>query len=264
MSTVPAVDVDELLELARRAGRAILRFYGGGTQARAKADASPVTVADEAAEAIILEALTKRYPEVPVVAEESVAAGRVPEVDGRPFWLVDPLDGTREFLTGNGEFTVNIALVEERRPALGVVVAPARAVAWTGVRGRGARRHDADGVRTIAVRPADSARLVAVASRSHRDAETDAWLARHGIVETVAAGSSLKFCAVAEGRADVYPRFGPTMEWDTAAGQAVLEAAGGRVVTVHGEPLLYAKPEFRNPGFVAYGGLEPFPPDSGD
>jgi 3'(2'), 5'-bisphosphate nucleotidase len=260
MALAADVDPDELLAVARRAGEAILRIYAGEVERRAKADRSPVTAADEAAEEIILEALARLSPEVPVVAEESVAAGRVPDVGTRPFWLVDPLDGTREFLTKNGEFTVNIALVEDRVPTFGVVLAPALDVAWTGRRGHGAQRIDGEGPRPVAVRRADPARLVAVASRSHRDPETDAWLARHGIAETVPAGSSLKFCTVAEGRADVYPRFGPTMEWDTAAGQAVLEAAGGRVLTVDGGPLLYAKPEFRNPGFVAWGGLEPFAP----
>lgn len=258
MSCLADVDIDGLLALARRAGEATLRYYRADTEVRSKGDASPVTAADEVAEAIILETLGRLYPQIPVVAEESVAAGRVPEVGGGPFWLVDPLDGTKEFLTQNGEFTVNIALVEDRRPVAGVVVAPAFGTAWTGMRGRGAHRHEPHGTSRISVRRADPARLVAVASRSHRDAETDAWLSRHGIADTVPAGSSLKFCTVAEGRADVYPRFGPTMEWDTAAGQAVLEAAGGRVLTVSGEPLVYAKPGFRNPGFIAWGGLEPF------
>lgn len=258
MSLLSAVDLAALLTLAQRAGAAILEVYAGDARVRRKGDASPVTVADELAEAIILETLARDFPGVPVVAEESVASGKVPEVGDAPFWLVDPLDGTREFLTRNGEFTVNIALVEDRVPVLGIVLAPALGVAWTGVRHRGALRHEADGSRPIAVRRADPTRLVAVASRSHRDPETDAWLARHGIADTVAAGSSLKFCAVAEGQADVYPRFGPTMEWDTAAGQAVLEAAGGQVLTVAGDPLCYAKPGFRNPGFVAWGGLAPF------
>ncbi len=255
----PASLLAALLAVADRAAEATLRFYGGEAGTRYKADRSPVTDADEAAEAIILEELRRLTPEVPVIAEEAVAAGHVPETAGGLFWLVDPLDGTKEFLSGNGEFTVNIGLVEAGRPILGVVRAPALATSWYAAEGYGAYRRDREGERRIAVRRADPARLVAVASRSHRDAETDAWLSRHGIAETVAAGSSLKFCVIAEGRADVYPRFGPTMEWDTAAGHAVLSIAGGRVVTVEGEPLGYGKPAFRNPGFVAYGGLEPFP-----
>ncbi len=254
----PAPLLAALLAIAERAAAATLRFYGGETETRYKADSSPVTAADEAAEAIILEELRRLTPEVPVIAEEAVAAGRIPEIGGGPFWLVDPLDGTKEFLSGNGEFTVNIGLVEEGRPILGIVRAPALETSWYAAAGRGAFRRDRGGERPIEVRPADPARLVAVASRSHRDAETDAWLRRHRIAETVAAGSSLKFCVIAEGRADVYPRFGPTMEWDTAAGHAVLAIAGGRVVTVEGGPLVYGKPSFRNPGFVAYGGLDPF------
>lgn len=252
------VALSELLAIARRAGEAILRIYEGEIETRAKADRSPVTAADEAAEAIILEALSRLTPEIPVVAEEAVAAGCLPQVGSGPFWLVDPLDGTREFLSRNGEFTVNIALVHDRRPVVGIVLAPALGVAWAGRHGKGAQRIDAKGTSAIRVRKADRQRLVAVASRSHRDPETDAWLCRHRIADTVSAGSSLKFCTLAEGRADVYPRFGPTMEWDTAAGQAVLEAAGGSVTTVEGEPLLYGKPGFRNPGFIAWGGLEPF------
>ncbi len=247
-----------LLAVSEKAGAATLRYYEGETETRYKADASPVTAADEAAEAIILEELRRLTPEVPVIAEEAVAAGHVPDIGSGPFWLVDPLDGTKEFLSKNGEFTVNIGLIEAGRPVLGVVCAPALGTCWHAAEGHGAFRRDCEGERRIGVRRADPSSLVAVASRSHRDAETDAWLARHGIAETIAAGSSLKFCVIAEGRADVYPRFGPTMEWDTAAGHAVLAIAGGRVVTVEGEPLAYGKPSFRNPGFIAYGGLDPF------
>ncbi len=254
----PASLLAALLTIAQEAAAATLRFYEGETETRYKADRSPVTAADEAAEAIILEGLARLLPELPVIAEEEVAAGRIPDIGAGPFWLVDPLDGTKEFLSKNGEFTVNIGLVEEGRPVLGVVRAPALEVSWYAAEGHGAFRRDRGGERPIAVRRADPARLVAVASRSHRDAETDAWLRRHGIAETVAAGSSLKFCVIAEGGADVYPRFGPTMEWDTAAGHAVLAAAGGKVVTLEGAPLSYGKPSFRNPGFVAYGGLDPF------
>ena len=161
-----------------------------------------------------------------MVAEETVAAGHVPEIDDGPFWLVDPLDGTKEFLSRNGEFTVNIALVEAREPVLGVVLAPARAQAWWGARGKARRRAMPEAGRAIAVRRPPAGGLVAIASRSHRDPETQAFLDQAGVAECISAGSSLKFCLVAEGKADLYPRFGRTMEWDVAAGHAVLAAAG--------------------------------------
>jgi len=245
--------VPELLRLAGRAGGVVLEHYEGHSEVRAKADDSPVTAADEAAEAVILDGLAALTPDIPVVAEERVAAGKVPELAGGRFWLVDPLDGTKEFLGKNGEFTVNIALIEDRRPVLGVVLAPARGLMWWGVVGEGAWVRANGDEHPVAARPRPKSGLVAVASRSHRDAETDAFLAKEGAVELISAGSSLKFCLVAEGKADVYPRFGPTMEWDTAAGHAVLLAAGGRMITADGEPFLYRKPGFRNPGFIARG-----------
>jgi 3'(2'), 5'-bisphosphate nucleotidase len=244
----------EIVALADRAGAVILEHYHGEVAVRAKADASPVTAADEAAEAVILAGLAELTPDIPVVAEETVAAGRVPEIGDGPFWLVDPLDGTKEFLSKNGEFTVNIALIEGREPVLGAVLAPARGLAWRGLRGKGAVARDADGrTRAIAVRKAPPGELVAIASRSHRDPETQAFLDRAGVSQCISAGSSLKFCLVAEGKADLYPRFGRTMEWDVAAGHAVLAAAGGRVTTKDGAPFLYRKPGFENPAFIARG-----------
>jgi 3'(2'), 5'-bisphosphate nucleotidase len=244
----------EIVALADRAGAVILEHYQGDVVVRAKADASPVTAADEAAEAVILARLAVLTPAIPTVAEETVASGHVPEIDDGPFWLVDPLDGTKEFLSRNGEFTVNIALIQAREPVLGVVLAPARGQAWWGAHGKGARARDAKGrSRSIAVRRAPADGLVAIASRSHRDAETEAFLDQAGVAECISAGSSLKFCLVAEGRADLYPRFGRTMEWDTAAGHAVLSAAGGRVTTRDGAPFLYRKPGFENPAFIARG-----------
>ena len=244
----------EIVALADRAGAVILEHYHGDVAVRAKADASPVTAADEAAEAVILAHLAELTPEIPVVAEETVASGHVPDLDEGPFWLVDPLDGTKEFLSKNGEFTVNIALIEGREPILGVVLAPARGQAWWGARGKGATARDADGrTRAISVRKAPAGGLVAIASRSHRDAETQAFLDRAGVAECISAGSSLKFCLVAEGKADLYPRFGRTMEWDVAAGHSVLSAAGGRVTTRDGAPFLYRKPGFENPAFIARG-----------
>jgi 3'(2'), 5'-bisphosphate nucleotidase len=249
----PILLLPKVIAIAERAGAVILEHYHGDTTVRAKADASPVTAADEAGEAVILAGLRELSPEIPIVAEEAVAAGQVPEVGTGPFWLVDPLDGTKEFISRNGEFTVNIGLIENRQPILGVVLAPAKGLAWWGSIGQGACRREGEAVSQIRARPRPALGVVAVASRSHRDAETDAWLKREGIEDTVSAGSSLKFCLVAEGKADVYPRFGPTMEWDTAAGHAVLRAAGGRVATISGEPFLYTKPGFRNPGFIACG-----------
>jgi 3'(2'), 5'-bisphosphate nucleotidase len=243
----------EVVALAEQAGAVILEHYREGVQARAKADASPVTVADEAAEAVILAGLAELTPEVPVVAEETVASGHVPELGDGPFWLVDPLDGTKEFLSRNGEFTVNIALIEGREPVLGVVLAPALGQAWWGAWGHGATTRNGGSPRAIVVRTRPAGGAVAVASRSHSDAETEAFLNRETVAERISAGSSLKFCLVAEGKADIYPRFGPTMEWDTAAGHAVLAAAGGRVTTRDGAPFLYRKPGFRNPGFIARG-----------
>jgi 3'(2'), 5'-bisphosphate nucleotidase len=242
----------EIVALADRAGAVIMDHYRGDILVRTKADASPVTAADEAGEAVILEGLARLAPAIPVVAEEKVAAGDVPDLDAGPFWLVDPLDGTKEFISKNGEFTVNIALIDSSGPLLGVVVAPARDKAWWGCRGHGAYVRAADGRATpIQVRPAPARGLTAVASRSHSDAETEKFLDDAGVTERISAGSSLKFCLVAEGRADLYPRFGPTMEWDVAAGHAVLLAAGGHVTTLEGAPFLYRKPDFRNAGFIA-------------
>jgi 3'(2'), 5'-bisphosphate nucleotidase len=250
----PTLLLPHLVTLAGAAGEVVMRYYAREIVVETKADSSPVTEADAAAEQVILEALRALTPSIPIVAEEEVAAGRIPNVGDGPFWLVDPLDGTREFISRNGEFTVNVALVEGGMPIAGVVGAPAKGLMWWGAVGHGAARRENGEVMDIRVRPRPREGTVAVASRSHRDAETDRWLDEEGITETVSAGSSLKFCLVGEGRADVYPRFGPTMEWDTAAGHAVLLAAGGRVNDLAGKPLRYGKPSFRNPGFIASGG----------
>jgi 3'(2'), 5'-bisphosphate nucleotidase len=245
----------EVVKLAEEAAAVILDHYRDDAAVRLKADASPVTAADEAAEAVILAGLASLTPGIPVIAEETVAAGRIPTLHNGPFWLVDPLDGTKEFISKNGEFTVNIALIEGSEPVLGVVLAPALGKVWWGARGHGAMALDGEpgaAPRRIAVRPKPS-RPVAVASRSHADPQTEAFLDEAGVAERISAGSSLKFCLVAEGKADLYPRFGRTMEWDTAAGHAVLSAAGGRVTTRDGAPFIYRKPGFENPGFIARG-----------
>ena len=244
---------ESLREIAHRAGGEILSVYGGDFAVRDKDDASPVTEADTRAERVILEGLARCAPGVPVVAEESVAAGHVPDIDGRAFFLVDPLDGTREFIGRNGEFTVNIALVEDGAPTTGVVHLPALdETYWTAGDGTAWRARGGGAAERIACRR-PGRRLVAIASRSHRGAETDAYLRRFEVAETVSAGSSLKFCRIAEGAADLYPRLGRTMEWDIAAGHAIVSAAGGSVETLDGERLLYGKPGFESPHFVARG-----------
>jgi 3'(2'), 5'-bisphosphate nucleotidase len=252
--------LQSLIYTAQRAGGAIMVVYATDFAVRDKADSSPVTVADETAEKIILADLEAIAPDIPVVAEEAVAAGRVPVIADR-FFLVDPLDGTKEFVARRDEFTVNIALIENGAPVLGVVFAPARReLFWGDVRAGKAGHIDADPDGTmpslgnaIAARKPPPQGLVAVASRSHRSPETDTFLTNYPITDFRSIGSSLKFCVVAQGQADIYPRIGTTMEWDTAAGQAVLTAAGGRVTTLEGQPFRYGKPGFKNGNFVAWG-----------
>jgi 3'(2'), 5'-bisphosphate nucleotidase len=254
--------LQSLIYTAQRAGGAIMAVYATDFAVRDKADTSPVTAADEAAEKIILADLAAIAPAIPVVAEEAVAAGKVPIVADR-FFLVDPLDGTREFVSRRDEFTVNVALIEAGKPVLGVVFAPARReLYWGDVRAGKSGHIDADPDGTmpsmgnmIAVRQAPAAGLTAVASRSHRTPETDTLLANYPVTEFRSIGSSLKFCLVAAGEADIYPRIGTTMEWDTAAGHAVLAAAGGSVTGLDGEPFIYGKPGFRNGNFIARGRL---------
>ena len=243
----------ELCLLAERAGEEILDIYGSAFTVRGKNDSTPVTDADERAEAIILAGLAELEPGVPVVAEEEVSAGRIPEVGARPFFLVDPLDGTREFVNRNGEFTVNIALIVDSGPNVGVVHLPAIGETyWCDSRARAWRRRAGGEPERIRCREAPDA-LVVIASRSHRNAKTEAFLEHYRVAEIISAGSSLKLCRIAEGRADMYPRLGRTMEWDIAAGHAVLRAAGGSVRTLDGAPLRYGKPGFDNPHFIARG-----------
>ena len=246
--------LDALIPAVRAAGEEILAVYATDFAVRSKDDASPVTVADERAEFVLTQALSRLTADIPVVAEEAVAAGRVPAVGSR-FWLVDPLDGTREFIGRNGEFTVNVALIEDGRPTLGVVLAPALGRLFAGAEGIGAFVEDAQGRRAIACRQPPAQGLTVVASRSHGDAAAlTAFLAGRKVAELRHAGSSLKLCLVAAGEADLYPRLGRTMEWDIAAGDAVLRAAGGKVSTLAGDVLRYGKPGFANPHFVATSG----------
>jgi 3'(2'), 5'-bisphosphate nucleotidase len=263
MTAHPSPALVALAGIAWQAGEIILQHYADETiQTRRKEDQSPVTAADEDAEAYILARLAEFAPGVPAVAEEETAAGRVQQIADR-FFLVDPLDGTKEFLNRNGEFTVNIAEIVGGVPVRGVVFAPAKERLFMGELETGAYElatkpgvsPDFAQARAIKACAPGADGLIAVASRSHRDAKTEEYLAAYPVKDFVAAGSSLKFCLVATGEADIYPRHGRTMEWDTAAGHAVLAAAGGSVKTIDGKPFVYGKADekFANPYFVARG-----------
>lgn len=259
-----------LAGVAVAAGEAIMRIYEAASPAAAetKGDGSPLTAADLAAEEVIALGLSRAFPSVPVISEEAAVTSVGLGAQGETFLLVDPLDGTKEFLSRTGEFTVNIAIVAGGRPLAGVVFAPAMGRIWLGAVGAGAEVAEAAPTeavaaatgdlpwRAIRARPRPATGLVAVASRSHLDPDTQAFLATLPVGDRRSIGSSLKFCLVAEGEADVYPRFGPTMEWDTAAGHAVLEAAGGSVTTPEGAPFAYGKAAagYRNGSFIAWGG----------
>jgi 3'(2'), 5'-bisphosphate nucleotidase len=242
--------------LALEAGAAILEVYGRPDfDVRAKSDASPVTEADEAADALISAGLRAAFPDVPLVTEEQAATHGG---TARSFLIVDPLDGTKEFVQRRGDFTVNIAWVEDGRPVAGVVYAPAQGrLFYTDATGAAVEETGPFGptpgtVRPLSVARPDNAALRVVASKSHRDAATDAYIARYRVADFKSAGSSLKFCLVATGEADLYPRLGRTMEWDTAAGDAVLRAAGGRTLRFDDHaPLAYGKPGHENPFFIA-------------
>ena len=243
-----------LRQLARRAGAAIMDVYHSDFAVTAKDDASPVTEADLRAEAIILEGLRELTPDIPVVSEEAAAAGARFDVSGGRFWLVDPLDGTKEFVKRNGEFTVNIGLIENGQAIAGVLFAPVLDRLFAAIPGQADVEDLGAAPRPIACRPVPAAGMTVLSSRSHRDPTTfDAFMARFKVAETRHSGSSLKFALVAAGEADIYPRFGRTMEWDTAAGHAILNAAGGCLTLPDGSPLLYGKPGFENPSVVAWG-----------
>jgi len=244
-----------IIGIAREAAAAILAIYDSEFAVEHKDDKSPLTAADLAAHRTICDGLERLTPDIPVLSEES--AEDVPALlrrEWRTLWLVDPLDGTREFVKRNGEFTVNIVLIEDGEPVLGVVQAPVTGAVWHGLRGHGAFRRDGERDVPLHVRrPASAPRRVA-ASRSHRDGRSEAFIGAMGEVEAVGLGSSLKFCRIAEGGLDVYPRFGPTSEWDTGAGQCVLEAAGGAVLDPRGRPLRYNQRDtILNGDFIALG-----------
>jgi 3'(2'), 5'-bisphosphate nucleotidase len=247
--------LDAVEALAREAGEAIMGYYRSDLSIDRKDDYSPVTDADRDADAIIAAGLRKLTPEIPVITEEEVADGLAPTNIGTRFWLVDPLDGTREFINHRDEFTVNIALIDNGAPILGVVGVPARGTLYAADGpGRATMCEDGGEHRPIAARVAPAEGIAVAASRSHANKdELEAYLKDKSVADFLAAGSSLKFCLVAEGKADLYPRLGPTMEWDTAAAHAVLAAAGGHVRTLDGKELTYGKPDFRNPHFAATG-----------
>ncbi len=256
---MPSPLVHTMIEAALAAGEEIERIYAEGCAAEEKLDGSPVTIADRHAELIILERLNAAYPDIPVLAEEEACAGRIPELGSR-FFCVDPLDGTKGFVARTGEFTVNIALVENEQAVAGVIYAPDPRLLYYGARGEGAFRalHKQE-PEPIRVRARPSSGLTGIGSRNHAAPGTGERNARLGVSDYLPSGSSLKFCRLAEGAADVYPRYGRTMEWDTAAGQAILEAAGGRVMALDGDseagPLRYGKigEGFANPDFIAWG-----------
>ena len=260
-----------LLPVVLAAGRTQMQYYNAGVAVETKSDDSPVTTADREAEAMILAALARIAPDIPVVAEEAASAGDIPQI-GTRFFLVDPLDGTKEFIHQRGEFTVNIALIDQGQPVFGIVYAPAMAELYVTLgAGKAAAAQippdqaqaaadgkldlDNCGLMPITCRKMDMNALTAIASRSHGNEETEAFLAKYNIAQRVSAGSSLKFCLLARGDGDVYPRLAPTMEWDTAAGHAVLVAAGGHVTEVDGATFRYGKAQagYLNPGFIAWG-----------
>ena len=250
--------IEPIVALARKAGDAILEVYASDFDVQSKGDESPLTQADLAAHRRIVAGLAELTPDLPVISEESGLPPFAERSGWATYWLIDPLDGTKEFVSRNGEFTVNIALIAEGRPVFGVVHVPVQGKTYVGCEGRGAElRSDGAEPRAIQVAQKSAQPVRVVGSRSHRGASLDAFVENLGDCDLVPMGSSLKFCVVAEGGADVYPRLGPTSEWDTAAAQAVVEQAGGSVVTLDGKPLKYnQKEEILNPHFLVIGATD--------
>lgn len=247
------VTLDLIVKIAWDASDKVMEEYIKGASHVLKDDGSPLTKADIASHEIIVSRLKYLYPDIFMVSEEQAELHNIKSHKIDKFWLIDPLDGTKEFINRNGEFTVNIALIELGKPVLGVVCVPAQNIMYAGCNGEGAYKLDRKGMCTpISVAPVTQAGITVVASRSHGNQDAiEEFVSEENVSRFIAAGSSLKFCKVAEGSAHLYPRLGRTMEWDTAAGQAVLEAAGGSVDLLNGMPLSYGKPGFENPHFVA-------------
>ncbi len=248
--------MDSLTEIAARASEAILRV-AGNAGVRSKDDGSPVTAADEASEAVICDGLKRLAPAVPIISEEQASRDR-PKVGARgSYFLVDPLDGTKEFISGRDEYTVNIAIVTDGLPTLGIVTAPAAGIAWRGIIGRGAERLPIAGgtiaPASIRTRPCPGDELLVMVSRSHLEERTKTFIEKFPKAKLLQCGSSVKFCRLAEGAADLYARLAPTHDWDIAAGHAVLAAAGGKATALDGSALIYGSPELLVPAFLAWG-----------
>lgn len=245
--------LDKVLEIADTASRKVMEIYQTDFEVQTKDDNSPITAADIASHHVIVDGLKELTPDIPILSEESANAPWSERKGWTRFWLVDPIDGTKDFTNRTGEFTVNIALIENGEPVMGVVTAPALNEAYWGIKGQGAWKREADGStrKLEVVNPPEAVR--AVASKNHMNEETRTFIEQLGDHELVQAGSSLKFCRIAEGQADIYPRLGPTCEWDTGAAHAVLVAAGGKVTQLDGTPLAYGKEDVLNPYFVASG-----------
>ena len=263
--------IEDLLATTLKAGAVIMEVYAEDFEVMTKGDSSPVTLADQKGEAIIAADLARIAPHIPMVGEEAASDGDIPDISHGIFWLVDPLDGTKEFIHRRGDFTVNIGLIEDRKPMMGIVYAPDKGRIWWGIKGVGAWAADVNGGEIInrtpiKTRTANPDELVIVASKSHRSPELEAWLEHYPAAEHISVGSSLKFCLLAEGKADLYPRHGLTCEWDTAAAHAVLVAAGGKVEDADGSALTYAKNSdtFLNPWFMAVADKNFEPPKLND
>jgi 3'(2'), 5'-bisphosphate nucleotidase len=252
-----ASDIGEALaEICEAAARLILPLWRSGLAVIEKADASPVTEADRRGEALILQMLAERFPDVPVISEEDASEFGTPDAIGPRFFLVDPLDGTKAFVRGDPHFTVNIGLIQDRRPVAGAVVAPPTGETWYASGGQAWKRREGGAAHPVKVRPWPAGEALALVSHTMKDETAQKLADQYGFDRREPMDSSIKLCRIAEGAADIYPRHGPTMEWDVAAGQAVLEAAGGRLTTPEGEPFIYGKADqgFRNGWFVARGG----------
>ena len=254
LGRVMDIDIKTICQIAKDAGSAIMDIYAGDHGVEYKNDKSPLTAADKASHAVITSGLKKHFPTIPVLSEEGTDILYEERQSWSRFFLVDPLDGTKEFIKRNGEFTVNIALIDGQKPVLGVVYVPVQKKIYWGIKGKGAWSHEqGDGRQQIKVRKPDQTKgLTVVMSRSHPSPELEEYLKHINVAKSLPVGSSLKLCVIAEGKADLYPRLGPTMEWDTAAGHAVVIAAGGAVETVDGDSLLYNKENLLNPYFIVH------------
>ncbi|MDX2411981.1 MAG: 3'(2'),5'-bisphosphate nucleotidase CysQ [Woeseiaceae bacterium] len=249
--------IEPIVALATEAGQAILEVYATDFDVQEKSDESPLTQADLASHNCIVAGLKQLTPDIPIISEEDGLPTFEERRQWQRYWLIDPLDGTKEFVNRNGEFTVNIALIDSHRPVFGVVYVPVQDKTYLGCEGHGAELRESGSVTPIRVADASSTPVRIVGSRSHRGSSLDAFLERLGETDMLPMGSSLKFCVIAEGRADIYPRLGPTSEWDTAAAQAVVEQAGGKVLELDGKPLSYnAKEDILNPWFVVIGAAD--------